>query len=464
MADETQARASTGRDVRSGAQPSAPTAPHATERAAGVRPTTGPERFWTSRWARLALVASFALSIAFHYAIGPWRLFPDRTLEIRDVAGDLAIPVDLMEGEPEPPPPPPPPVTPEVKPGGDPAGLDASAPLRKDSGARDAGAPHDAARESGESDAGAEDGLGDAMVAAREAEGGQNGPRDAVGMIGAAGNAQAGPQLVVLIVNMAVIRAHPVGAQMGPLLSAIPQWDDFISGTHVDPVRDTDWILINGPSLINTGRDAILVHYSAPDAVVDHAITTVAHKYDRGGPYDAGVPGVKAALGHADRYERVFLRPQPHLLAVVPRDYAKTAAQILSKAAIKAPRAGEAMRLKLVHPHGPIPDFPESITELRVWILPHADGGAEVFGEGDATDPGAAADAASHLSRVSRDMNSLGVQLVTHGLLNGLSFTADGSTLRVHLPASKDQIELLLALVAGKLGVTLPPPPPGAVP
>ena len=137
-------------------------------------------------------------------------------------------------------------------------------------------------------------------------------------MIGAAGSAQAGPQNVIVTINMAVIRTHPEGKRLGPLISAVPQWEDFIQGTKVDPLRDTDWVSINGPSLIHSEKDVILVHYSASDAVVDQAIVALGKKHGHGGPADVGVPGVKAVHGYADRAERIFLRPQPHVLAVVP--------------------------------------------------------------------------------------------------------------------------------------------------
>ena len=420
---------------------------------------------------RRALAACVVLSAGFHYAVGPWTLFPQRSLEVRDVDGQLVIPVDLIEGEPEPPPPPPPPPPPaETKPSGEGIAVDAGAPPRRDAGPRDARARDVEQEEAGEADgalAGAQDaagatGLGDAAVATAE-DGGipGGGPRDAVGMIGAAGNVQAGAQLVVLTVSMAVIRSHPVGSRMGPLLSAIPQWDDFIAGTNIDPVRDADWIMINGPSLIHTDRDAIIVRYSAPDAVVDRAIDHVAHKYDRGGAFDAGVPGVKAMLGHADRAQRVFLRPQSHVLAVVPPDYAHDAAALLRRARIAKtlPHADEAMRLKLVNPHHPLPDIPASVTELRLWIVPRADGGADVYGEGDTADASAAASAVRDLRRFVRDVNSIGVQILTHGLLNGVELAPDGSNVRLHLTATRDQIEVLLAFAAGQLGVNLPPPP-----
>jgi hypothetical protein len=483
VADGTHEAGEVGR----GAAEAAPTAPHATPPPEGRSSFSGPERFWSHKRWRVAFASSLVLSAALHYAIAPWSLFPKEAFEIHDVDGTLSIPVDLLKEAPPPPPPPPPPAPPPDK--TDEAAEALAAARRRDAGPpppRDAEAdrPDRAAPEGGEIDGTAVDGApldaasdaelrGDGpeagpsledggAVASIDGEATPGNPRDAVGMIGAAGNVQAGVQNVILTVNMAVIRTHPEGKRLGPLISAVPQWDDFLQGTKVDPLADIDWVSINGPALLHTEKDVILVHYAAPDAVVDQAIVALGKKHGHGGPADVGVPGVKAVHGYADRAERIFLRPQPHVLAVVPKDYARTAAKILTKASVPAvlKRPEEAMRLTLVHPHGPMPGIPESVTELRLWIIPrNGDGGADVYGEGDTASASDCAAATEAISRRVQDQNSFGVQLLTHGLLNGVELRADGQTVRLHMSASKDQIEVILAFVGGQLGVPMPPEP-----
>jgi len=466
--------------VRLGAADAAPTAPHATPRPGGSFRATGPERFWkVVRW-QVGLL-SMVVSIGVHYAIAPWSLLPQHEFEFHDVDGTLTIPVDLVNGDPAPPPPPEPPPLPVPEPprsGADvsESRLDASARKTKptrDSGADGADGAEDAAADAqslepavvdagGGEPAFAEPGAVDAAVAWLQEEAGAGSVRDAVGMIGAAGSVQAGPQNVVLTVNMSAIRQHPEGKRLGPLISAIPQWNDFIQGTQIDPLRDIDWISINGPALIHTEKDVILVHYGTSDAEVDKAVTALSVKHGDGRRVDVGVPGVKAVRGRADNAERIFLRPQSHVLAVVPRDYAKTAAQILVKAKVPRDlkRPGEAMRLTLVHPHGPMRSIPESVTEVRLWIVPrNDDGGADVYGEGDTASASACEEAVAALTRILEDQNSLGVQLLTHGLLNKVDIHGDGPTVRFHVPVSRDQIEVILAFVGGRLGVPMPPLP-----
>jgi hypothetical protein len=261
---------------------------------------------------------------------------------------------------------------------------------------------------------------------------------------------------------------------MGYLLRGIPQWEEFMSGTDIDPIRDTDWVQIYGSSLVNTARDVVLIHYSASDAVVDRAIAVVSRKYDRGGRFDAGVPGVKATLVHADRAERVIIRAQPHVLAVVPPSYAAKNARVLVSSHFALPNhPGEAVWVRVVNPHHPFPDVPESITEARLKVVPRADLGADVFIDGDTKDATDAADAAEAVRRIVRRQNSIVVSMMTHGLFDHVEISSEGPMVKVHILVTLDQIETLTALVGGFLGVqpelgapvpSAGPPPPRKAP
>lgn len=449
--------------VGAGAAESAPTAPHATGRPDGDKRRTGPERFWG--WAAGRLWIGILLSLAFHYFVGPWDIVPPDEFEFVDVDGELSIPVDLIAEAAEPPPdnpssgPPNDPASQASSEEGPGAGRDAGAPKVRDAGPEPM---RDAGEEIADLDAGVDESLDASLAELRDASSapGANGPRDPAGIVGAAGKLQAGPPLVQLLVNMREIRKNPTGAKMGPLLSAIPQWDEFFTGTGIDPVSDTDWVFIFGPALKHTERDVILIHYSAPDKKVDHAIDIIAKKYDRGGVFDAGVPGVHATLGHADFAKRVFLRAQPQVLAVVPPDFAHTAALALKQARI-APRIrpGEALRLTVQNPSHPMPFLPKSITEMRLWIVPTSDNGAMVYAEGDTPDAASAEAASKQVHDLVRRNNTFGVKLATHGVLNRVSVQADGKVIRLRAPVTREQLDAILGLVAGQLGVPMPATP-----
>jgi hypothetical protein len=471
-------------DPTIGAADVAPTAPHATPPSEPDR-KSGPARFWSQRRVRIALgVASF-LSVIFHWYVSPWSLYPDRSgLEVKDADGELTIPIELLgeEAPPEEKPLPPEQTTsPEDDPNGIKAKRDAGPKPKPDAAVTDAealavdsgiapialdGGPTSTASDGGAlTDAGEGDAAGDGGLVASGDSGappGATGPRDPGSMIGLAGLISAGTINVTLLVNISVIRTNPVGARMGPLLYGIPQWNDFMKGSQasVDPIRDTDWILVYGPSLIHTERDAVIVHYSAPDDVVDLAVDSIAKRYDKGGAYDAGVPGVKASLGHADNAERVFMRVQPHVLTIVPKDKATDFAKVLKRAPI-APRVrpGEAMRLTVKDPWKQISipnlKFSQSLKEIRLWIVPRAaDGGADVYVEGDCLDEESATDSADALTDLIRRQNSnLLVRAATRGLLNNAKVVAEGTRITSHLSVSQDQLEALLQGVAAFLGV-----------
>lgn len=491
-----------GAREREGAAPSAPTAPHAEDATTG-QPSTGPSRFWASRRARLGFAAALVASILIHSVLSPFTLLPDTGgITFKDVDDELTIPVELMAVEvPAEPPPkaPEPPSTaapaseptagPSFRDAAPPARPDASARASLDAGVRDGGADAgDAEADSGDeggTDSGAEDGgeadsgavaLGvgdgggsDSGAVALGAGGAKDGGAPKVGF---SGLVTAGPTNVRLLLNVALIRQHPVGSKMGPLLNGIPQWADFMKGTQtlVDPVRDTDWILIYGPSLIHTERDAIFIRYGLDDAIVDRAIAEVTKKYAKGGPYDAGVPGVVASLGHADQAERVFLRAQPHEAAVVPPAKAHEFAMLLRQRSVDPGlRPGEALRLIVRDPYRQVAvpglKFPESMTELRLWIVPRADGGAEVYAEGECKGEAEAADVAERTREmVSRQNASVLVKIATRGILNNVDIRVSGSVVKTHLSASREQTEGILQVVAAQMGIQLPAPGGPAAP
>jgi hypothetical protein len=389
-----------------------------------------------------------------HCSLVPLRLRLPGTFEVKDVEGEALIPVDVLNAGDVPPPPPPPPPSPpaeEEKPKEPALAKAPEVPRRNDAGASDAAAdaPIDSLADAPADSLPRFDG---AALAAADGE--ANGPRDPEGIVGLP-SVRADVVLVTLVIKAYAIRSHPLGQRVGRLMRAIPQWDEFLSGTDVDPVRDLDWLMISGPSLRNTSRDSVVIHYSAPDAVVDRQVQIVSRKYGRGGAFDAGVGGVKASLIYADGAERVILRPQPHFLAVVPPNVAERNARALS-VGLSEPRRGDALFLRVIDPHHPIPEIPDSITEMRLRITSRADAGADVVFDFDAKDASAAADAAVEIRRSLRRHNDALTSVLTHGLLDHVDVATEDSTVKVRLTATLDQIETLVTLAEDFLGAQEP--------
>lgn len=480
MAKETQGRAyRLFGDPTRGAAFEAPTAPHATD-PVGRGKDSGPARFWNPRRVSTALKITLALSLAAHVSIAPWRLFPQRSdIELKDAEGELSIPLDLLGEEPPPAEEKPPPETPSPTtddPSKDPNApkYDAAPPPKKDAGPpQDAGAPDaeplaslDA---SADLDAGATTDA--ALVAMGDASVTDAGGQGVVDPTAGVPTLNTGPQNIVLVVNSAVIRKHPVGARLGPVVQQIPQWRDFLKGSQsvVDPIHHTDWILIYGPSLIHTDRDAVLVRYNVSDDIVDKAVDAVARTYDKGGPYDAGVPGVTASRGHADNAERIFMRPQPKLLVISPPAHAHAAALTYKKTAPRGPNPKEAMHLLVRNPSQQIAiprlKFKDQLKTIDLWIEPRTDGGADLHALGQCTDEQCAVDSADALNDVIKQQNSsIGVRIATRGLLNNAKVVAEGNKVKLDLVVTQDQLEAFLQLVAAAVGAQVPPPPAPANP
>lgn len=406
-------------------------------------------------------------------------MFPDTSgIELKDPVGELSIDVDLAAEEAPPEEPPPPEEHAAQPPEKDPnaAGKKTDAgPPKKDASVEDAqalavdagaalvekdGGPPD----SGDvSDASADSGLvasaGDAGAVP-----GSNGPTDSRGVGGLPKDINAGPQNVTLMLNVATIRKNSVGARMGPLLQAIPQWREFLRGgqSPVDPVRDTEWILIYGPSLIKTDRDAVFVRYTAPDEVVDRAVKMIAQNSPGGGPFDVGVPGVKASIGHADDADRVFMRPQSKLLLIVPKSHAKEFATVYKKSAPRGPNAVEALRLIVNNPSNQISikglKFSQKLKQIRLWIVPDASGAADVYAEGDCEDAESATQTATDLTEVIRRTNQGFVSLMTKGLLDRAQVIPNGTKVNLHVHASPEQLEAVLQGVGLVMGANVSPP------
>ena len=78
-------------------------------------------------------------------------------------------------------------------------------------------------------------------------------------------------------------------------------------------------------------------------------------------------------------------------------------ARALVGARLSEPAEGDAVFLRLLNPHHPMPEIPDSIRELRLRVVPRADGGADVRVEGDAADAEAASQAAEAIGGWSGD-------------------------------------------------------------
>jgi hypothetical protein len=213
-----------------------------------------------------------------------------------------------------------------------------------------------------------------------------------------------------------------------------------------------------GPSLLDTANDAVFLHYSPPDATVDKVIDTVSRSYAKGGPVDLGVHGVKAWKAFADKGERVFIRPRPHVVVIVPAAKAQAFARTFVQNPITPHvNAGEVFSIRAMRPGGSLTIIPSDISEMRMWIVPNAaDGSGELYADGDCPSDAAAQTDAETIKNTIQQKNSLGVRLFTAGFFNKVDVTTGNSQVHVHVHGTQTQIDALVHVAGGMIGVTLP--------
>lgn len=266
---------------------------------------------------------------------------------------------------------------------------------------------------------------------------------------------------VQLMVNLALVRKHPVLARVGPILTQ--EMNDLASAAvPLEPLRDIDWFSAYGPSLDRTDHDILMARPQASDDTIAKAIAALVRRYDKGGPYEIGVPGVKASLGYADHGQRVFLQPRPKLVAIAPPADAHDVAAASRLQAPNGPAATEALRLVLRQPARQVPSRfrTPALTEVRLWITPKAsDGSAELEGEGECGSPEAAKELAAKLTQTIHGMNSLLVRSITRGLLNNAVVSTDGGRVSLHIHGTAEQLDAIIDVLASFRGVALPTPP-----
>ncbi len=266
------------------------------------------------------------------------------------------------------------------------------------------------------------------------------------------------PKNVTLTVSMPPLRAHPVGRQLLAMLLVAPGVRDALAGTGIDPIRDLDWAYAAGASMKDDSKGALIAHFVLDDARVDGAFEAITKRSPTTAPLDVGAPGVRAVSVNLAGADRVLMRVAPSLVLVVPPALATATATTLSKSHVLSPVKGEeALRGSLVDPHAAIAQIPSGIQQGRAWVATKADGGLDVFGEGDCVDAASAGAAADELRRLVNHTNGFLVRMATHRILDSVEVTTDGAMVKIHLAPTFEQLEATLTIAGAALGFDVPP-------
>lgn len=354
--------------------------------------------------------------------------------------------------------------------------LDAGSP---DAGIPDAGAPDAAISDAGPSDAGPLDAAPpDAGPVALGDAGPDAGARMAepVALAGAARRLVSANTNVSLLIDAEKLRGHPLGRQVGSILSGIYQWRDFFGPTGIDPVRDIDRILVTGPQFRKSADViAVIQHRLGGERMRSALGRLVEHDTEQGQWLDAGVPIARAT---ADRAARYFVVLSPKVVVVTPESGLKSAEKlaegqqkkgrrapfsipalpgaVIATASVATPwRAFKPFRVRI----------PETIRHVRASVEPRADGGAILRIDADDESPEAAVRDAEEIQRLASSATRVDLGFFGRALgvgkiefVESVSFRANGSSIIGEVTLSASQV----VDVMGQIRVRLVPQPPGA--
>jgi hypothetical protein len=253
----------------------------------------------------------------------------------------------------------------------------------------------------------------------------------------------------VILVRTSVLRGHPVGVHVGPIFGWWRGWRSTLRSITRDPVADLDWLVIVGPTDPTGQRMLARVAAGAPDAAIDGRL--VALQARSAEPAESHVEGrIPAAAARLDGTMRVVFRPQKRFVAAAAMARGPGLSHVLSGAHLLDPQAeaSEAVRFDVIHPQDALRLLPAGIRRVRGRILALGGGDADASAEGDCDDPQAASNAAAALRDAVAGQYSALIRMLTHGLLDGLTVASDGPRVKIHLHATRDQLDTVFSLLA----------------
>lgn len=298
----------------------------------------------------------------------------------------------------------------------------------------------DAAHEAG--NVGIEGGSGEARVSRPI--------RDPIGLAGDARRIAPRDPNVSVLIYPERIRSHPLAIQFAPTLTKLRNWRNFFGGTDLDPIRDTDRILLAGPQLRDSSRVVAVVRYNVPQQRVRSAIDSVVQR-NRGQWETKSVPVAKA---HVDGAERYFVMTGPQMLVIVPPDGLAQALQLPRN--LRFPQGGqEAVVLFLRYPanafRGLPVKLPTSVEWMRFSLSINPSGGADAKLEAKDRDAESASTNAPELTKIINKAMVVDLLFTQRRLLDPVTFRAEGDRIRAETHVTDNQLRHILSLMAAKI-------------
>jgi hypothetical protein len=278
---------------------------------------------------------------------------------------------------------------------------------------------------------------------------------DPVALSGTAGKLADSNANVRLLIFNDRIRKHPLGTQIGNLLGAAEQWQDFFGPTGLDPIADVDRVLIAGPQLKDSSQVVAVLKTNVPSTRVKSAVDSLVQRDPAGTWLDAGVPAARAA---ADNAERLIVLPAPDIVVIAPPGVQQQALSLGPKLGFPSPQGTEALTTYVITPWRAfvgIPfEVPKTIKWVRMKVTANSDGGATAVIVAEDESPQLAEEDAKLLSeRLNRVTNPsvvvFGRTVLSQSILDPVTFTAKGAEIHGSVTVPKKKLESLLAGIAG---------------
>jgi hypothetical protein len=259
-------------------------------------------------------------------------------------------------------------------------------------------------------------------------------PIDLVVGEGAAGVGAGQPIRVAMDVR--AVRARPDSSEIAAAVRALPIARTFRTMTDVDLYVDGEWIVFYGANMVSPEKSVVVVRHAREDADLH--------------PRDP----------HAKVLGDIVIRPQAHVVAIVPESRKAALAAELARPLEDGLRRGELLRGHVDEPARVFAPFVDGIARLEVLVRTADDGGLDMGADGHCASREICERAADELRALVKRVNGTFVQMAVRGMLDPLE--RDG--IRMHdahiearLHAAPYQVRALMNVASASLGA--PPPP-----
>ncbi len=199
------------------------------------------------------------------------------------------------------------------------------------------------------------------------------------------------------------------------LLGTLPGWGQFMPYDVVDPINDIDWVLMAGSLVLGqTAANVFIAHYDLTEAQADVAMATLLKTLPRAlaAPTFGGAPKAFTAL--IDGTDRLYVRPRPGVLAIVPVSEGRRIVDLLAR--VDVPTDARPRELARVVDSTALRYMSIGVPQIqsaRYWITATENDATTVRLEADCGTPADAVAAADEMAtRIKSASGSFGVKLM----------------------------------------------------